>query len=151
MSDLFVGLGSNLGDRGENLRYALRQLNKIKGMRLKKFSRFHRTNPVGGPVQNNFLNAVAWLETDLSPRQILALLHTVECRRGRVRSVANGPRTLDLDLLWQTGISIESERLSVPHPRMHERRFVLEPLNEIAPRLPLAQGDVTTCLKALTS
>ncbi len=149
MSDAFIGLGSNLGDRCNNLKCGLQQLSAIPGIRLRQLSAFRQTAPVGGPNQGNYLNAVARLETDLTPFQVLAKLHLIESRCGRVREDINGPRTLDLDLLWQGGQSVAHDALSLPHPRIQERRFVLEPLVELAPRLPLAGGSATMCLQAL--
>ncbi|MBL7008384.1 MAG: 2-amino-4-hydroxy-6-hydroxymethyldihydropteridine diphosphokinase [Planctomycetes bacterium] len=150
MSEIYVGLGSNLGDRGGNLRFALRQLDRGGSLRLRQVSTFRRTAPVGGPPQPDFVNAVARFETSLAPLEVLRRLQDAEARRGRRRRIQDGPRTLDLDLLLYPGVSMDGSRLTLPHPRLHQRRFVLEPLAEIAPSLPLAGGrDPRQCLRAL--
>ncbi len=149
MADVFVGLGSNLGDRSSNLRVALRVLENTSGIRVCSNSSFRLTRPMGGPSQPFFLNGVARIESSLEPHHLLKQLHRVENRLGRKRGVMNGPRTLDLDLLWQNGYSIQSQTLSIPHPRLHERRFVLEPLLELAPRLMLQGRSAQECLEAL--
>ncbi len=150
MSEVFVGLGSNLGDRGGHLRFALRELARRGRLRLRALSSFRRTAPVGGPPQPDYVNAVARFETSLPPRQLLRELLAAEARRGRRRGVTDGPRTLDLDLLLYGGVELAEAELTLPHPRLEQRRFVLEPLAEIAPSLPLGAGrDPRTCLRAL--
>ncbi len=149
MADVFVGLGSNLGDRSANLRFALRSLQDISGIRIRSQSSYRLTRPVGGPCQPDFLNGVVRIETSFDPHVLLNLFHRVENMRGRRRGVLNGPRTLDLDLLWHDGLRIQSETLSVPHPRLHKRRFVLEPLSELAPGLMLQGKSAQECLEAL--
>jgi 2-amino-4-hydroxy-6-hydroxymethyldihydropteridine diphosphokinase len=129
----YVGLGSNLGPRARTLRAALRELSEHPAIELTRVSRFHETDPVGGPPQGRFVNAVAELSTTLSARELLEVLHRVEHRFGRERSVRWGPRTLDLDLLLHGEATVRDGNCEVPHPRMHLRRFVLEPLCEIAP------------------
>ncbi len=150
MSDVYVGLGSNLGDRAGHLRFALRALAAAPGLRLRQVSGFRRTAPVGGPPQPDFVNAVARLETNLAPRALLDRLLATEQRRGRRRERKDGPRTLDLDLLVYRGVECAEDELTLPHPRLAERRFVLEPLAELAPSLPLGAGrDPRRCLAAL--
>lgn len=139
MSDAFVGLGANLGDRSGNLRAGLRLLRGPR-LRLRALSTFRRTRPVGGPPQPDYVNAVARFETGLPPRELLGRLLWVEDRLGRRRTVRNGPRTLDLDLLVYPGAELDEPGLTLPHPRLSDRRFVLEPLAEIAPGLRLAGG-----------
>jgi len=134
MERVFVGLGSNLGDRLAHLRAARRALGAIRSTRLEAVSSLHATRPVGGPPQADFLNAAAELRTRLSPGCLLSELMRIEASRGRFRAVENGPRTLDLDLLLFGERRIQEPRLVVPHPRLHERAFVLEPLAELAPR-----------------
>jgi len=129
----WIGLGSNVGDRVGFLRGALHALAADPGVELLCCSSFIETAPVGGPAQADFLNAAAGLATDLAPQALLALLHDVEARLGRTRSVRWGPRTLDLDLLLYDDLILDEPDLTVPHPRMHERVFVLAPLGEIAP------------------
>ncbi len=130
---VYVGLGSNLGDRGGTLRAALEELGRRDGVRVAAVSSLRETEPVGGPAQGEFLNGVAELRTTLGARKLLSLLHEVEDRFGRERTVRWGPRTLDLDLLLYGDAVINEPDLTVPHPRMHERPFVIGPLREIAP------------------
>ena len=133
MTAAFVGLGANLGEPGTELRQAFLELDAIAHTRLVRASSLYRSEPVGYAEQPRFVNAVAQLETGLPAERLLAELHAIEARHGRRRSFANAPRTLDLDLLLFGDAVIETERLKVPHPRMHERAFVLVPLLEIAP------------------
>jgi 2-amino-4-hydroxy-6-hydroxymethyldihydropteridine diphosphokinase len=129
-----IGLGSNLGDRRATLESALAQLSAAPGVVVAKVSSFHETAPVGGPEgQGLFLNAAAALDTTLEPLPLLHLLLDIEARHGRTRTVHWGPRTLDLDLLLFDDRVVNTPELSVPHPRLAVRRFVLEPLAEIAP------------------
>lgn len=140
MADVFLGLGANLGDRGGALRSALAALERLPDLRLRAVSTARRTAPVGGPPQPDFVNAAARFECALPPRLLLDCLQAIERRHGRVRREANGPRTLDLDLLLYGAGRLSAPGLEVPHPRLHERLFVLEPLAELAPRLPLPGG-----------
>jgi len=134
MANAYVGLGSNLGDREATLRKAIRLLGLLDGVEVVAVSSFHETEPVGGPPgQPRFLNAAAWLRVELGPEELLDRLLALEARLGRVRRERWGPRTLDLDLLLYDDRTIMSDRLTVPHPRMHRRGFVLAPLAEIAP------------------
>lgn len=129
---VFVGLGSNLGDRLATLEAALHELDRVSGVRVRAVSAFHETQPVGGPPgQPPFLNAVAELATKLPPLALLTVLQEIELRHGRQRGLLNGPRTLDLDLLLYRDEVIESPTLRVPHPRMWSREFVLVPLAEL--------------------
>ena len=129
-----IGLGSNLGDRQAALDGAITALRNTPGVAIEKVSSFRETDPVGGPPgQGLFLNAAAALETTLDPFQLLRVLEEVETQFGRVRALPWGERTLDLDLLLFGEWIIDTPRLSVPHPRFAIRRFVLEPLAEIAP------------------
>jgi len=133
MARVFIGLGSNLGNRERNLNAALAALREEGLIRPVRVSRFLATSPVGGPPQPDFLNAVAEAETDLPPEQVVQALLAVESRLGRVRTERWGPRIIDLDLLLYDQIILDRPDCVIPHPRMHERRFVLEPLCEIAP------------------
>ncbi len=129
-----IGLGSNLGDRLANLSGAIADLGQVPGIKVLQVSPFHETEPVGGPPgQGMFLNAVVAIETALEPLPLLHVLQEIEARFGRERSVHWGERTLDLDLLLFDDRIIDTPELRVPHPRMHTRRFVLEPLVEVAP------------------
>lgn len=132
---VFIGLGSNLGDRRQTILQAMELLNLTAGIRVKKLSSFLETEPEGmtGPT---FLNGVAELDTNLEPRPLLDRLLDVEHRLGRPRPGnpgRTGPRTLDLDLLIYGDRQIDEPDLQVPHPRIRERNFVLTPLSEIAP------------------
>ncbi len=130
----YVGLGSNLGDRRGLLERALQALREHPGIAVGRVSSFRETDPVGGPPgQGPYVNAVAELHTDLPPLDLLRLLLDVENRLGRVRTERWGPRTIDLDLLLYADVVCATAELTLPHPRLHERRFVLEPLAEIAP------------------
>ena len=129
----YVGLGANLGNPVETIRRALHQLGGLPDTELAKVSSLYRSAPLGHAAQPQFVNAVAKLRTGLSARALLESLLTLESHAGRKRSFPNAPRTLDLDLLLYGGERIDEPGLCVPHPRMHQRRFVLEPLLEIEP------------------
>jgi 2-amino-4-hydroxy-6-hydroxymethyldihydropteridine diphosphokinase len=130
----FIALGSNLGDRHRLLDGAIAALASTPEVVVRKVSAFHETEPVGGPPgQGPFLNAAAVLETTLDPFGLLHVLEQIEARFGRLRTVRWGERTLDLDLLLFDDQVVDSSELTIPHPRMAVRRFVLEPLAEIAP------------------
>lgn len=144
MKQVFVALGSNLGDRREQIQKALQVLQGTAGISRVKMSRLYETDPVGGPAgQGKYLNGVIQFETDLSPQELLEHLLVIEKSLGRERSVKNAPRTIDLDLLFYGDNIIRdvrngrdrSLRLEVPHPRLHERTFVLRPLADLAPDL----------------
>jgi len=134
MPRCLVGCGSNLGPRRDLLDRAIELLRFMPGVRVLQTSRFHESQPVGGPGgQPAFLNGACLLETDLPPRDLLGTLQAVENTLERQRDVRWGPRTIDLDLLLYDTLEIANEDLTVPHPRMTTRRFVLEPCAEIAP------------------
>lgn len=130
----YIGLGSNLGDRHYYINAAVRRLRQLSRTKVRKVSKVIETAPQGGPVQGPYLNAVAELETDLGPYQLLAELQNIESALGRFRTVINGPRTIDLDILTYGDVRMAEEALCIPHPRMLERKFVLVPLAEIAPQ-----------------
>ncbi len=150
MADVFIGLGSNLGDRPRFLRQALMALEN-SWIQVRQCSGFRRTAPVGGPEQPDFVNAAARLEVQGNPKALLHHLLQTEARFGRHRRMVNGPRTLDLDLLVYGSHSYQTEFLTLPHPRATERRFVLEPLVELAPRLPLNGRTASDHLLALNA
>ena len=131
----YVGLGSNLHDPLGQVRAAIMALGAIDLNRVSACSSIYRSLPVGHAEQPDFINAVAQLDTELVARSLLDRLLSIEQAQGRVRTIPNGPRTLDLDLLLFGAECIDEQRLSVPHPRMHERAFVLIPLIEIAPSI----------------
>jgi 2-amino-4-hydroxy-6-hydroxymethyldihydropteridine diphosphokinase len=130
---VWIGLGSNLDDPRVNLHLALAAIGRE--CRIARVSSLYSTEPVGYADQGWFMNAAAEVWTTKSPRGLLAFLQHVETSLGRTRDVRFGPRTIDLDILLWGDAVIDEEGLIVPHPRMHERRFVLEPLNELAPEL----------------
>ena len=129
----FVGLGSNLADPMVQVRQAFTELEAISGTRVTARSSLYRTSPVGYLEQPEFINAVASVQTTLEPRALLAALLAIEDRHGRRRGMRNAPRTLDLDLLLYGEEVLDRDGLTLPHPRLHERAFVLAPLAEIAP------------------
>jgi len=129
---VFLGLGSNLGDRKVNLEAALEEL-KRNGISVLKTSSFMETDPVGGPKQPKFLNAVAKVQTSLSAEALLQTALAIEQKLGRVRCEKNGPRTIDIDILLYDNAVIKTPTLTIPHPRMWEREFVMGPLKEIEP------------------
>lgn len=154
MARVFVGLGSNLGDREAVLDAAVAGLRRLPGTAVVAVSRLRDTAPVGYIDQPRFLNGVAELETRLAPRALLDALLALEVAHGRDRAAAppQGPRTLDLDLLLYDDAVIEEPGLQVPHPRLHERAFVLEPLNDLDPRLEVpGKGQVQALLAELDS
>jgi len=151
MNTAFVGIGANLGDRERTLRLALRLLGDRDGVTVAAVSSLRETAPVGYLDQPSFVNGAARLETELSPRALLRVLLDVERELGRDRSGPRfGPRTVDLDLLLYDGVELDEPGLVVPHPRLHERRFVLEPLAELAPGLVVpGRGPVGRLLAEL--
>ncbi|HLB03719.1 MAG TPA: 2-amino-4-hydroxy-6-hydroxymethyldihydropteridine diphosphokinase [Gaiellaceae bacterium] len=152
MARAYVGLGSNLGERERMLRDALDLLAQVPGIELIAVSSFSETDPVGYLDQPRFVNAAAALETTLAPRELLAELLAVERRLGRTREgqLRFGPRTIDLDLLLYEDEVVDEHGLTVPHARLHERRFVLEPLAELDAELVVpGRGRVTDLLAEL--
>lgn len=143
----WVGLGANLGDPAATLREALAALAAHPQVRQDALSRLYRTGPIdsSGP---DYVNAVVRLRTTLSPLALLDLLQDIERRHGRERPYRNAPRTLDLDLLAYDGQRLDTPRLTLPHPRMHQRAFVLRPLSDIDPGMTLPQGPVDELLRA---
>ena len=136
-----IALGSNVGDRERALARAVVALERTPGVVVLRRSRWIETEPEGGPHdQGRFLNGAILVETTLAPRELLDAMLAIERRLGRVRAERNGPRTIDLDLLDHGGVELDEPGLHLPHPRMEERLFVLEPLGEIAPDLFLARS-----------
>jgi 2-amino-4-hydroxy-6-hydroxymethyldihydropteridine diphosphokinase len=154
MTRAFVGLGSNLGDRESNLRAAVGRLRRLPETEVRRVSTLRNTEPVGYLDQPRFLNGAAELETGLSARALLDALLALERALGRDRAASPplGPRTLDLDLLLYGDESIDEPGLQVPHPRLHERGFVLEPLAELDPELEVpGRGPLRELLTRLDS
>ena len=133
MTRAYLALGSNLGDRLAHLQAALDDL--CDRFAIAAISPVYETDPVGGPEQGAYLNAVVAIETDLEPRALLAVAHDIEAAAHRVRAERWGPRTLDVDILLYGDVSVTEPDLEIPHPRMWERGFVLAPLRDIAPDL----------------
>lgn len=150
MTRAVIGIGGNVGDVAQAFREALGELDRAEGVHVLAASSLYRTAPVGGVEQDDFLNAAALLDVALGPVQLLQLLLAVESGHGRTREVHWGPRTLDLDLLWYEGVVLAAPGLIVPHPRLHERRFALQPLVEVAPFAADADGvEYATILAAV--
>lgn len=128
----YIGVGSNLGDSLKNCRGAVEGLSGIEGIELTTVSSFYKTEPVGMENQNYFINAVIEIKTTLTAQKLLEAMQNIENNMGRQREVKGGPRIIDLDLLFYGQNVIHEQNLIVPHPEIHKRRFVLEPLSEIA-------------------
>ena len=127
----FLGLGSNLGDR---LRYLRDAVDTLRGVGLAAVSPVYETDPVGGPGgQDRYLNLVVELHTDRTPHDLLGVCRRLEAAAGRVRDERWGPRSLDVDVLWVDGVTLDDPDLTVPHPRLWQRRFVVAPLRDLAP------------------
>ncbi len=139
---VFLSLGSNMGDRRAHLAQAVDMIPGVVGT-----SSLYETDPVGGPRQDRYFNMVVECSTDLTPNQLLGVCHRIEAGAERVREQRWGPRTLDVDIIWMEGIEMTTDRLTIPHPRWRERRFVLAPLRDLAPDLvseeDLAMADGT--------
>ncbi len=131
--EVFIGVGSNLGDREKNITQALKFLQDTPGVTIEKVSSVIETEPQGGPPQSKYLNRVIKIKTTCSPQELLRVLQNIENRLGRVRKERFGPRTIDLDILLYGERTVNEPNLKIPHPRMWERDFVLTPLLEIEP------------------
>ena len=140
MTTAYLGLGANLDDRLANLQRAVDLLGAEPGIRVMASSRIWETEPVGGPDQPDYLNVVVRVETELEPHELLAACHRVEASLGRVREVHWGSRTIDIDVLLFGGVVSDEPKLTLPHPRMLERAFVLLPLLELDPDPVLPDG-----------
>ena len=151
MTRAYVGLGANLGERERMLRAAVDALAAVDGIEVVAVSTLRETEPVGVGEQPRFLNGVVALDTTLAAGELLDRLLALERRFGRVRTPGeHGPRTLDLDLLLYGDEEIEEPGLTIPHTRLHERRFVLEPLAELAPGLVVpGRGEVESLLRGV--
>jgi len=130
MSMIYLALGSNLGDRAGFIQRAIEEL-KEGGLRILKVSTVIETDPVGGPAQDKYLNAVLKVSTDYSPQELQLLTQSIEKKLGRVKKIRNGPRVIDIDILLYDDIKLVTSKLLIPHPRMFERSFVMGPLKEI--------------------
>ena len=152
MARVFIGIGSNEGDRLRHISDAVRALAAVDGIRVVQMATIAQTEPVGGPPQGPYLNTVVEIETILTPQAVLQTLQQIERRQGRLPSKERwGPRPIDLDLLLYDQLVIEQQGLSIPHPRLHQRRFVLEPLVQLAPEVihPVFKQPLRALLAAL--
>ena len=131
MGNIFIALGSNLGNPKEQVKNGILSIKKIGGVKILSESNLYETPPVGMVNQPNFINAVIKIDSDLSPYALLNKLLKIENIAGRIRVDKNGPRTLDLDILLFDNLILNETKLTIPHPRMHERLFVLMPLKDI--------------------
>jgi 2-amino-4-hydroxy-6-hydroxymethyldihydropteridine diphosphokinase len=152
MTLAYVGLGSNIGEPRRQLQDALRELGALPQSRITATSGLYRSAPLGHLDQPDFLNAIAELDTGLAPGPLLDSLQEIEKRHGRERSFANAPRTLDLDLLLYGDRTMDTPRLTLPHPRMHERAFVLQPLLDLDAEISIpGKGRASALLTACGS
>lgn len=133
MNEIIIGLGTNIGDRKKNLDKAIELLNEHEAITIEDVSSIYETKPVGYAQQDEFLNMVIKGKTELRPSALLDACQAIEKELGREKTVVNGPRIIDLDILVYNNENRQLENLRIPHPRMHERAFVLIPLHEIAP------------------
>lgn len=145
----YIGLGGNVGDVIENMRTALRSLNANNQITMKSISHVYKTPPWGKEDQDWFLNACTSLQTSLSAQELLAVCLEAELHLKRTRNIRWGPRTIDLDILFFGGQHIAEDNLQVPHPRMHERAFVLKPMADIAPDLSLRGKTISQWLQEI--
>lgn len=148
----FIALGANLDEPAAQVERAFDELARLPETRLTARSALYLSKPVGYAAQPDFVNAVALISTRLVPRTLLEALLEIEARHGRRREFKNAPRTLDLDLLLYDGLVLHEPGLTLPHPRMCERAFVLQPMSEIAPEQPIpGKGKIADCLARLLS
>lgn len=148
MNRIYLGLGSNMGNSRENIESAIYQLGKK--VNILKLSSYYETEPVGYKDQAWFLNMVLEGETDLEPKELLGFTQSIEKNMKRVKTIINGPRIIDVDILLYGDVSMKTETLTIPHPRMTERAFVMVPLYEISPNLvidKIAIEDIIQNLK----
>ena len=148
---VYIGFGSNIGDRQAHIQNAIHALSKTEGITLQKISSVYKTDPVGYETQAQFLNGVAAIQTNLPPLSLLHTLKNIETAIGRQHRIRWGPREIDLDILIYGDLCLQTEKLVIPHPEMHHRRFVLAPLAEIAPDLvhPVFQETIQTLVERL--
>lgn len=148
----YIGIGSNIGNKIENCKKAIELFKKNPQIKVTKISDFYETEPVGYKEQEWFVNCAVEIETDLNPQELLLLCQTIESELGRERKIKYGPRIIDLDILLYNNDIIDKTELKIPHPEMHKRRFVLEPLSDIAPDAvhPALKKTIVELLESLT-
>ena len=151
MNIVYLGLGSNVGDSQSLLKSALTELDR-PDLKLLRVSSLYETEPIGMREQRWFLNLVAEFETELSPQQLLHRMQKIEMSMGRRRTIENGPRTIDIDILLYGSVAMKTEELEIPHPRYRDRRFTLTPLAELNPGMidPVTRQTIAEMLAALT-
>lgn len=147
----YIGLGSNIGERENYINSAIELIDQTPGLKVKKKSALYETEPVGGPPQSKYLNAAVEIESSLDPRELWNALSRIEDRLGRTRPGPDHPRIIDLDIFIIDSLILNTNELSIPHPRLTEREFALRPLSEIAPRLkhPLSGITIAEHLKQI--
>jgi len=151
MSNIFIALGSNLENPKEQIKQGILSIKDIEGVKILRKSYLYETPPVGILDQPNFINAVIKIDSDLSPYELLDKLLKIENMAGRIRVNKNGPRTLDLDILLFDNLILNDENLTIPHPRMHERLFVLLPLKDIDENIVIPnQGPIKHIIKDIS-
>jgi len=131
MQPIYIGVGSNIGNRFQHIHNAAVELSKLPQTRLMDSAPVYETDPVGGPPQDKFLNTVWQIDSELTPRELMQSLIKIEKKLGRVRGVKNGPRVIDLDILFYGGQYVQEEDLQIPHPRLQDREFILKPLADL--------------------
>lgn len=148
----YIGIGSNIGKKIENCKKAIELLKENPQIKIAKISDFYETEPVGYKEQEWFVNGTVEIETDLNPQELLLLCQTIESELGREKKIKYGPRIIDLDILLYNNDIIDKTELKIPHPEMHKRRFVLEPLSDIAPDAvhPVLKKTIVELLESLT-
>jgi len=148
----FVGIGSNIGDRMGNCLKAISMINDVDGCSVIKRSSFYRTEPIGYKDQNWFVNCIILVETKFSPYELLMQLQEIEKSMGREKGIKWGPRLIDLDIIMYDNLIMDNGKLTIPHPLMHKRRFVLIPMNEIAPSVihPVLNKTIKEILNSLS-
>jgi len=151
MTKVYAGLGSNLGNKRENIIKAIDRLDACEGICVKEKSDFYNTAPVGGPLQPDYVNCVIGMETEIEPQVLLEEFKKIEIGLGRKPGVRWGPRVVDLDILLYGNRIVDEHNLKIPHERMHERAFVLEPLCEISPDIkhPVSGISISELLEKL--
>ncbi len=151
MTKVYAGLGSNLGNEEENIARAIDRIDARDGICVKEKSRLYNTIPVGGPPQPDYVNCVIGLETEIEPQELLKEFKEIEIELGRKPGVRWGPRVVDLDILLYGDWIVDDNNLKIPHERMHERAFVLEPLCEISPDIkhPVSGINISALLEMI--